>query len=149
MQRLDIAMEITDMFRSIHCMIHERHHRLAEEMKLSVDQFHLLVYIIDQKEPLSIGRLAGVFNLAHNTMSEKLSRMEEKGLLEKVKDESDRRIHRIQLTKKGRKLIESIRHTARKEYVANALSKMEQKDLDALHKALQETIAHMKEALDE
>lgn len=145
MNKFEMAYEITNMFREINCMIHQRHHDIAEDLRLSVDQFHLLVYIVDHKENLSIGRLANVFNLAPNTMSEKLSRIEEKGLIERIKDPSDKRIHRISLTEEGTQLIEKIRHSARKEYVVNALSKMKEEDLTALFNTLNETIQHMQE----
>jgi len=143
--KYEMSYEITSMFRDINCMIHQRHHDLAEEFKLSVDQFHLLVYIIDHEKDLSIGRLANVFNLAPNTMSEKLSRIEEKGLICRKKDEKDKRIHRIMLTDKGRRMIEKIRYKARKEYVVNALSKIEDADLLSLHTSLKETLKHMQE----
>lgn len=122
----DKTNRIAQNIRIINELIHIRHHQVAQEHNLSLDQFHLLLHMISKKESPTIGDIAKKSNRAQNTISERITRLEEKGLLIRVKDEKDRRISRVVLTEKGIELIDSINYQARNEFVFNALSRIQE-----------------------
>ena len=124
-------------------LIHNKHHELAQAHNLTLDQFHLLLYIARQENPRTVGEIALIFNNAQNTMSEKITRIEEKGLLCKVKDESDKRIYRVVVTEEARSLITNIKQKAGSEFVFNSLSKMKEETVDSLLNNLKELIDNL------
>lgn len=117
--------KIVENIRAINELIHMRYHQLAQENNLSLDQFHLLVHLEFYEKPPTIGDIAKRSRRAQNTISERVSRLEEKGLLERIKDEGDRRISRVIMTKAGKDLMSSISYQARNEFVFKALSRIE------------------------
>lgn len=133
--------KVVEYIEKIDKLIHMRHHELAQENNLSLDQFHLLIHLIHRykgdKNP-TIGEIAKRSRRAQNTISERVSRLEEKGLLERVKDKDDRRISRVALTDEGRELINSINYQASKEFVFNALSDIDENVSAKLLKGLEQ-----------
>lgn len=110
-------------------LIHMKHHEVAQEHNLSLDQFHLLIHLIHwdfNEKPPTIGDIAKKSDRAQNTISERVTRLEEKGLLKRVKDEDDRRISRVVMTDDGIKLMKSINYQASNEFVSKALSRIDE-----------------------
>lgn len=120
--------KIVEGIRVLDRMIHMRHHEVAQEHNLSLDQFHLLIHLIhwdiSEKSP-TIGDIAKRSKRAQNTISERVTRLEEKGLLKRIKDEDDRRISRVVMTEDGIKLMKSINYKASNAFVSKALSRMD------------------------
>lgn len=113
--------EIVKNVRLISSIIHRRRHEIAQNNNLTFDQFHTLIYLDHVSKSPTIGEMAKETNKAQNTISERISRLEEKGLVERVKDMKDRRVSRVALTKAGEELVNSIDHQASTEFVKNAL----------------------------
>jgi DNA-binding MarR family transcriptional regulator len=80
----------------------------------------------------TIGHMARNVNLSQNTVSEKITRLEKKGLVSRQKDEKDRRISRIYLTASGKSLLNEIEQDASKRFLEEALSELPIEDLDTL-----------------
>jgi DNA-binding MarR family transcriptional regulator len=82
----------------------------------------------------SPGRLARLMELSSGAMTNRLDRLEEAGLLKRLPDPDDRRGILVELTSKGKRVYEeAIGVQGRKEaFFASALSKAEQKQLNAL-----------------
>lgn len=117
--------------------IHENYHRLAQKFGLSLDQFHLLLEIdesmmgADSKlESPTIGFLAENINVSQNTISERVSRLEKKGLVKRVMDKKDRRINHVVLSDSGKVLMNTISLEAETDFVRNALLKMQSNELE-------------------
>lgn len=117
--------EIVKNVRLITSMIHKKRHEIAQKNNLTLDQFHTLIYLKKSKELPTIGQIAKKDNKAQNTISERISRLEERGLVERIKDNKDRRVSRVSLTELGNKLISSIDYQASNEFVKIALSNIE------------------------
>ncbi|MTI68706.1 MAG: MarR family transcriptional regulator [Firmicutes bacterium] len=130
------ANSIVSSIRKINSIIHKNHHRIAKEHNLTLEQFHLLIHMPNDNN-LTVGQIANRFNKAQNTMSEKVTRMEAKGLLKRINDKNDRRICRVIVTKKGKELIEKIKYKANNEFIQNALTEMDEGKVNELMKNLE------------
>lgn len=131
-------------------LIHAKYHKLAQEYGLSLEQFHLLIELDElmldvdsQIKAPTIGDIAKNINNSQNTVSEKITRLESKGLVERKKDAEDRRISRIVLTEEGRKLINSIDIQASSRFLFNSILNMEDEDIDSLQECLAKLINQM------
>lgn len=136
---------ISNFIRSSSRIIYERGHRIAEEYGLTYDEYHILIFLIKRTEAPSINELSKRFNRAQNTISEKISRLEGKKLVEKFDDELDRRITRIIITSKGKELIGTIREERNIKIVYNALESIDEKQVDNLLKNLNKLYENLKE----
>jgi len=128
----DESESISFYIRECSNIIHEKGHQIAEEYGLTYDQYHLLLYLNFREIPPAINDISKRFNRAQNTMSEKISRLVEKGLVLKVDDEKDRRITRVIITEKGKDLIDIIRQERTNRIVYRAIEKMDKDEVDNL-----------------
>jgi len=106
---------------------------------LSLEQYHLLLELDDlaltlneDGNPPTIGQVAEVLNNAQNTVSERVSRLEKKGLVERVPDKSDKRVSRVTITERGRKLLKALNFLAGDEFLYSSLAKLDDSVLDQL-----------------
>ncbi|WP_236908142.1 MarR family winged helix-turn-helix transcriptional regulator [Clostridium sp. Cult3] len=123
---------ISYYIRECNSIIHLKGHQIAQEYGLTYDQYHLLVHLDLSEQSPTINDLSDKFNRAQNTISEKVSRLEEKGLVERIGDTEDRRITRVVITVKGEDLIHAIREERSNRATFKALEKMEEEEIDAL-----------------
>lgn len=150
MKREDKVQMIIQLKEEINELIHEKYHELAKKYDLSLEQFHLLIELeelmldVDNefKAP-TVGQIAKNINNSQNTVSERITRLENKGLVNRIKDIDDKRISRVILTDKGRKLIESIENEASSKYLFNSISSMEDIYIDSLLKNLEKLVEQM------
>lgn len=82
----------------------------------------------------SPGRLAEHLELSSGAMTNRLDRLEEAGLISRLRDPDDRRGVQVELTPAGRKAYEEATATqaAKEALVVSALNEREKKDLNAL-----------------
>ena len=151
MNRDETIKKIIDHKDEIDTLIHRKYHELAKKNKLSLEQFHLLIEldelmldINDEYQAPTIGEIAKNINHTQNTVSERITRLETKGLVKRVKDLNDRRISRVYLTEEGRNFIELIEKEASSKFLFHSLSNMEETDLNSLESCLNILIKQMK-----
>lgn len=151
MKRDETIKKIIDYKEEIDTRIHKKYHELAKKNKLSLEQFHLLIEldelmldINDEYQAPTVGEIAKNINHNQNTVSERITRLENKGLVKRVKDSNDRRISRVLLTEEGRDFIELIEKEASSKFLFHSLSKMEESDLNSLENCLKILIKQMK-----
>ena len=123
---------ISNYIRECSNIIHTKGHQIAQEYDLTYDQYHLLVYIALLEKPPTINDISKKFNRAQNTISEKISRLEEKGLVSRVDDIKDRRVTRVIITEEGVSLIHIIKRERSNRATYLALEKMEKHEIDNL-----------------
>ena len=144
---LDIwAREIPSLDRTTEGVV-ERIGHLAKDLDRSMEEtllqfgldrraFHLLGRLRSYGPPYrrSPGQLASDMRLSSGAMTNRLDRLEEAGLVERLRDPDDRRGVQVELTVAGRQAYEQTTTAqAEKEVlVASALSAREKKDLNAL-----------------
>ena len=106
------------------------------EFNLDYAEYKLLGLLSREGEVYrsSPGRLARLMELSSGAMTNRLDRLEEAGLLRRLPDPDDRRGILVELTTEGKRVYEeAIGVQGRKEaFFASALSKAEQKQLNAL-----------------
>ncbi|URZ08328.1 MarR family winged helix-turn-helix transcriptional regulator [Clostridium felsineum] len=137
--------------KEINVLIHERYHSLSKKYGLSLEQFHLLIELeelmLEVEDKLiapTVGDIAKNIKNSPNTVSERITRLENKGLVKRVRDGKDKRISRVFLTDEGEKLIEKMDKEANVKFLFDSLSKMGEEDLNNLFKGLSILIDKMK-----
>lgn len=149
MNNKEVLFKILDDLKELDRCIHENHHMRAVEAGITVEQYHLLLHLArintckGRKMP-TIGQLAEKFNNAQNTMSEKISRLQKKEFIKRVRDDKDRRITRISLSDKGSNLLENIHSKAEEKALLNALSSMNEETINRFSTELKEIISNLK-----
>lgn len=93
---------------------------------------------------LSPGALLRSMMVTSGTMTNRIDRLEEKGLVRRVPDPEDRRGILVELTEQGRELVDIvlISHVANEERILKALSKEEQQTLATLLSKLLSSLEH-------
>lgn len=148
MDLLEKSEKVSRSIRECNNIIHIKGHDIAKEYGLTYDQYHLLLFLQrNLEEPPSIRDLSTRFKRAQNTTSEKITRLEEKDLVEKVTDVDDRRISRVKIKDEGIRIIDEIRKERTHRITYKALAKMEEEDIDKLISSLDFLYENFKEEL--
>lgn len=132
--------KIADYIRSCNKIIHRKSHELAKSYNLTIDQYHMLFHIKYMKAEPSIGELAQKYDKAQNTISEKISRLEEKGLVYRKEDLLDRRVCRVCITDKGKNIVNIIRKERSNKAVFSALNNMKDDEIENLMISLEKLL---------
>lgn len=114
--------------------IEERMIQEATELDLTVTEMHT-IDAIGLHEPKSMGEVAQTLNITVGTLTASINRLLAKGYVERIRDDSDRRIVRIHLTDSG---IGAYRvHEAYHEaMIANVLNELTEEEADILRGTL-------------
>ncbi len=91
----------------------------------------------------TVGEIASSIDNSQNTVSEKITRFENKGFVTRIKDTKDRRISRIVLTDEGRSLIAAISNQANNRFLFDSLSKLGDPDIDDFLECLKKLVNQM------
>ena len=75
-----------------------------------------LFAFVNPEEDYPIGELGKNASVKSSTMTDMVDRMENEGLVERVKDKNDRRLVKVRLTKKGKKTRQEFYKKRRKEF---------------------------------
>lgn len=142
----DNIIEIWKYWENINRIIRLKHRETAQKYGFTFEQFHLLIELDQHSElkltadilPPTIGEVAYDIGNAPHTLSERIKRLEKKGLVEKRRDDTDLRVTRIMLTHKGQLLIDKIKNEAGNIFIYSTLEHMEQKSLHNLLIGLKE-----------
>jgi DNA-binding MarR family transcriptional regulator len=114
--------------------------RLARRLRqqsvgdITQSQFSALA-TVERDGPLSLGDLADIERVAPPSMTRIAARLEERGLLARTTDASDRRVARVEVTAAGRDLLRDTR-TRRDAYLASRLRALSPEERDILARAL-------------
>jgi DNA-binding MarR family transcriptional regulator len=114
--------EIEFLLRRISSMIKKKGREILNHFPITPPQFEALQWL-NENGDMTIGDLSGKMFLAFSTITDLVDRMEKTQLVERMKDEKDRRVVRIHLLPKGKKIIEEV-IAARQNYLCQLLDKM-------------------------
>jgi len=114
--------------------------RLARLLRQQDDSGHApalltALAVVDREGPLTLGELAAQEQVSPPTITKVVDALESRGFVERVRDESDRRVCRVRSTARGRRQLEASR-TRRTAWLANQLRGLEPDDLERLAAAL-------------
>jgi DNA-binding MarR family transcriptional regulator len=138
--------EILRYWEHINKLIRLKHRETAQKYELTFEQFHLMIELDHHAEfkldtyelPPTVGEIAADIGNAPHTLSERIKRLEKKGMVKKIKDEEDLRINRVMLTDKGQNLIDRIKNESSNTFLYSALEEMDEKTLSNLSNGLKQ-----------
>ncbi|MCA8959614.1 MAG: MarR family transcriptional regulator [Planctomycetes bacterium] len=133
----DLALRFTELYRSIYDRFHRRDR--ADCYRLTPESRGILVHL-DRSGPLTVMEAAKHFDRSQSAMSELLDRLEQRGLIERIKDERDRRRTLVWLTPDGFDALEKSGQVLSVRLVEHALSQLDEptrrRVIDSLHELL-------------
>jgi DNA-binding MarR family transcriptional regulator len=91
--------------------------------------------VIERQGPLTLGALAAQEQVAPPTITKVVDTLEARGLVERVRDDADRRVCRVKVTARGRRRLDASR-TRRTAWLARQLDALPEADVAQLGAAL-------------
>lgn len=94
---------------------------------------------------LTVGEMLDSMMLASGTISHRIDRLEQRGLVERRSDPSDGRVVRVRLSRSGRSLVDKalVDHAANETRLLSGLSRREQDQLAALLRRLHLSVGEL------
>ncbi|MFY9488794.1 MAG: MarR family transcriptional regulator [Solirubrobacterales bacterium] len=132
-----VARDIAEALWTLLASGKPRFPRIAAEFDLTPPQLHLL-RLLRERDSLPMGQIAEMLFCDASNVTVLVDRLEERGLIERTPDPSDRRVKRIVATKAGSKLQQQVlQRLYQSPPGILTLSDSEQSDLrDLLQKAV-------------
>jgi DNA-binding MarR family transcriptional regulator len=91
--------------------------------------------VIDRRGPLTLGALAAQEQVSPPTITKVVDTLEARGLVERVRDDADRRVCRVKVTARGRRRLDASR-TRRTAWLARQIDALPASDVAQLTAAL-------------
>ncbi|HEU5141462.1 MAG TPA: MarR family transcriptional regulator [Bacillales bacterium] len=136
--------EIEKALRMIAGIIKQKGREILKEFDITPPQFVALQWLSEEGD-LTIGELSGKMFLACSTTTDLVDRMENNGLVKRVKDENDRRVVRIHLLEKGSDLIVKA-IDKRQDYLREIFEGYSKEEIDRLENSLTHLYKEIKQA---
>ncbi|MGW6300054.1 MarR family winged helix-turn-helix transcriptional regulator [Peribacillus butanolivorans] len=137
------VVEIERELRYVSSCLKQRGREILSEYKITIPQFLALQWLFEAGD-MTIGELSTKMFLAFSTTTELIDRMEKHQLVQRVKDEKDRRVVRIHLLEEGERIIEEV-IKKRQQYLSGVLVNFSESDIVSLSGTLAKLHQEMKE----
>ncbi|MFE4354059.1 MarR family winged helix-turn-helix transcriptional regulator [Peribacillus butanolivorans] len=137
------VVEIERELRYVSSWLKQRGREILSEYKITIPQFLALQWLFEAGD-MTIGELSTKMFLAFSTTTELIDRMEKHQLVQRVKDEKDRRVVRIHLLEEGERIIEEVINK-RQQYLSGVLVNFSESDIVSLSGTLAKLHQEMKE----
>jgi DNA-binding MarR family transcriptional regulator len=128
--------EIEDLLRNVSTILKKRGRDILSNFEITPPQLDALLVLRDFGE-LTMGELCGKMFLACSTATDLIDRMERNGLIERVRDTTDRRVIRLRVLAKGSAVIDEVLD-ARRSYLATILTEIDVTNKESLIHALEQ-----------
>lgn len=126
--------DIEYVLRKISGIIKRKGREILNDFPITPPQFVALQWLNEDGD-MTIGELNNKMYLAFSTTTDLINRMEKNDLVERIRDNKDRRVVRIHLLEKGKKIIIDVLE-ARKNYLSGILSDKDSDQIDKIARAL-------------
>ncbi len=136
-------VEIEHVLRKMSGIIKRKGREILNDFPITPPQFVALQWLNEEGD-MTIGELSTKMFLAFSTTTDLIDRMEKNHLVERIRDQKDRRVVQIHLLEKGKKLINEVLDTRRK-YLADILEDMSTEDVDQISLSLHQLFAKMED----
>ncbi|QKI81765.1 MarR family winged helix-turn-helix transcriptional regulator [Kroppenstedtia eburnea] len=130
----ELVAEIECLLREISVVVKRKGREILNEFPITPPQFTALLWLNDEGD-MTIGDLSQKMYLACSTMTDLVDRMEKNELVERVRDDRDRRVVRIHLLQKGIEIIGDVMET-RRSYLSQVLSRFSEEEVREMAKHL-------------
>jgi DNA-binding MarR family transcriptional regulator len=118
-----------------------------DRFRLTLPQFYTLLHLEQIDEACKMSDLADATHQSAASLTGVVDRLRDKQLIERVRDEKDRRQVMVAVTSQGRELISEIKQ-ARREQMQMALAHLGESEVDALILLLDRVLSGMARALE-
>lgn len=135
--------EIEALIRKVSFVIKCRGRDILNDFEITPPQFNALL-LLSEHGDMTIGDLGSKMYLASSTATDLIDRMERNLLVERVRDDSDRRVVRLHMTDKGKQMILEVLES-RKRYLDKLLAHVDQEDQEKLVNSLSKIYDLMKD----
>jgi DNA-binding MarR family transcriptional regulator len=115
---------------------------LFEKAKITPQQWAVLSLLAEAGGPMSLAAIARGMMVSKQNMTGMISRLEQLGLAERGDDPTDLRSARVQLTRRGKTLVEKLR-PAYDEWHARLASQLGERDVQTLTRTVDRLIADL------
>lgn len=112
--------ELERLIRLVSMVIKKRGRDILIDFDITPPQFNALVALNDHGI-LTMGELCDHLYLACSTATDLIDRMERNGLIERQRDQNDRRVIRLKITERGQNIIDQVME-ARRRYLSTTLA---------------------------
>lgn len=134
--------DIERLLREISVIVKYKGREILAHFPITPPQFTALLWL-EEEGDLTIGELSQKMYLACSTMTDLIDRMEKNGVVERVRDDRDRRVVRIHLLEKGAEIITEVME-ARCQYLDHVLSRLSDEEATEIKKYLSILFEEMK-----
>ncbi|SDI59062.1 MarR family winged helix-turn-helix transcriptional regulator [Natribacillus halophilus] len=134
MTELTRVEDIEKSLRRISYTIKQQGREILNHFPITLPQFIALQYL-QEKGDLTIGELSSTMYLAFSTTTDLVDRLEKNGLVERVKDQRDRRVVSVHILSRGEDIIREVIQK-RQEYLNDILDNFSEKHTDQLQQML-------------
>lgn len=128
--------------RHISGIIKQRGRQILNSYTITPPQFVALQWLFEIGD-MTIGDLSNKMYLAFSTTTDLIDRMEKSELVQRVRDDQDRRVVRIHLLKEGERIIEEV-IDKRQQYLKDVLKQFDQDEAQTLSTLLAKLHQEMK-----
>ena len=128
--------------RHISGIIKQRGRQILNSYTITPPQFVALQWLFEIGD-MTIGDLSNKMYLAFSTTTDLIDRMEKSELVQRVRDEQDRRVVRIHLLKEGERIIEEV-IDKRQQYLKDVLKQFDRDEAQTLSTLLAKLHHEMK-----
>ena len=133
--------EIMESLRRIFKAIQDYSYDVSDKFGTTGPQLWALK-TISQNESLSLGELGRRMYLHPSTITGLIDRLEKKGLVERDRDQTDRRVIKLGLTSKGKGLVKRAPNPIQGKMIYG-LRKLKRKELNSIHHSVQKLVEVM------
>lgn len=130
----DSVVKVEGLLRHVAFIIKMRGREMLEDFGITNPQFNALL-VLKEHPDITMGELCDKLYLACSTATDLIDRMEKNELLERKRDQEDRRVIRLSITEKGRQVIAEVIE-ARRRYVASILQQLQPEEIEQLASSL-------------
>jgi DNA-binding MarR family transcriptional regulator len=118
---------------------------IFEKANVTPQQWAILSALTDSQAPLTAAGLARKMLVSKQNMTGMIARLEQLGLTERHDDPRDLRSSRVQLTRRGRALVEKFR-PAYEEWRSKLVGELSERDVALLTRTVDRLIADLEQA---
>ncbi|WP_419881860.1 MarR family winged helix-turn-helix transcriptional regulator [Peribacillus sp. B-H-3] len=141
-QNVHVA-EIEKELRYVSSLIKQKGREILNNYKITPPQFVALQWLSEDGD-MTIGELSNKMFLAFSTTTDLVDRMEKNELVQRVKDEKDRRVVRIHLLDEGKRIIDEVIEK-RQDYLRDLLIDFSDSEVASLKQNLTKLHIKMKQ----
>ncbi|MFD0047769.1 MarR family winged helix-turn-helix transcriptional regulator [Actinomycetes bacterium NPDC127524] len=141
-QNVHVA-EIEKELRYVSSLIKQKGREILNNYKITPPQFVALQWLSEDGD-MTIGELSNKMFLAFSTTTDLVDRMEKNELVQRVKDEKDRRVVRIHLLNEGKRIIDEVIEK-RQDYLRDLLIDFSDSEVASLKQNLTKLHIKMKQ----